>query len=50
MVKEIKISDLEYNEKPILTIKEYETIHFVGEKLQILDEDKELEQFLSNKK
>jgi len=50
MVREIKISDLEYGKKPVLKIKEYETIHFVGEGLEIVDEDKELEEFLSNKK
>ncbi len=50
MVREVNISDLDYDEKPILPIKEYEAIHFVGEKLQILDEDKDLEQFLIHKK
>ncbi len=50
MVREVKISDLDYSEKPILSIKEYDAIHFVGEQLQILDEDKDLEQFLVNKK
>jgi 5-methylcytosine-specific restriction endonuclease McrBC regulatory subunit McrC len=50
MVKEIKISDLDSSKKLILTLKEYETIHFVGEKLQILNDDKDLEQFLIKKK
>ena len=50
MVREVNILDLDYDEKPILPIKEYEAIHFVGEKLQILDEDKDLEQFLIHKK
>lgn len=50
MVKEIKISELDYSKKPILPINEYDSIHFVGGKLQILDEDKDLEQFLISKK
>lgn len=50
MISQVKISDLIYEVKPSLILSEHQTIEFVGENLQILDEDKDLERFLGDKK
>ena len=49
MVIQVQISDLEYEGTPPLSIREHETIEFLGENLEILDDEKELEEFLKDK-
>ena len=49
MISQVLLSDLEYEEKPSLILREHQTIEFIGDNLQIFEEDKELEQFLTNK-
>lgn len=50
MIDQVKISDLDFDGKPPLILREHQTKEFLGENLQILDEDKDLEQFLIDKK
>lgn len=50
MVEQVLISDLKYENKPPLILLEHQTKEFVGEQLQISDEDKDLQQFLIDKK
>ena len=49
MLSQVLLSDLEYEEKPSLILREHQTIEFIGDDLQIFEDDKELEQFLTNK-
>ena len=49
MIKQVYISDLNYDEKPPLVLSEHEPTEFIGENLQILDEEKDLEEFLKSK-
>ena len=49
MISQVLLSDLEYEEKPSLILREHQTIEFIGDDLQIFEDDKELEQFLTNK-
>jgi len=49
MISQVKLSDLHYDEKPTLILREHQTLEFLGDSLQILDDDKELEDFLLEK-
>jgi len=48
-IKEILVSELQYDSKPTLDLKEHETINFIGN-LPILDDDKRQVSFLYDKK
>jgi len=50
MISQVQISDLDYEGKPPLILREHQTIEFLGENLQILEEDQDLGQFLVDKK
>ncbi len=50
MISQVQISDLDYEGKPPLILREHQTIELLGENLQILEEDQDLEQFLVDKK
>ncbi len=50
MIDQVNISDLKYEGKPTLVLNEHQTKEFLGENLQILDDDKDLAQFLIDKK
>lgn len=49
MISQVKISDLIYEEKPLLILHEHQITEFIGENVQILDDDKDLMQFLVRK-
>ncbi len=49
MVKQVKVSELEFESKPTFPLLEHDYVEFIDENLTILEEDKELEEFLKNK-
>lgn len=49
MVKQVQVSELEFESKPTFSLLEHEPVEFIDENLTILEEDKELEEFLNTK-
>ena len=50
MIRQVNISDLKYEVKPPLILREHEKIEFLGDSLEILEEDEDLKEFLESKK
>ncbi len=50
MVRQVNISDLQYENKPTLILREHEPVEFLGDDLEILEDEKDLKEFLESKK